>query len=334
MTPTAPATGNRLLAALAPGELDRIAPHLERIELRRGAILHEPPGQLAEVWFPEGCVISVVVVVNGGGLAESAVIGREGVAGLADALGSRRASARCLVQVPGPGAPPRARPARGRPRGEPAAAAAPRLVRAGVPGRGHGLGGLPRAPRGRGPAGALAAAGPGPRRRRRRAAADPGVPGADAGPAAHDRDRDRERPAAGRPDRLPARAARDPRPARARGGGLRLLPDDPRRLRRARGRRREPRWRLSRCGYACSARASTPRSWAVWNCTPTKWPSGCSTLGWPAGVWAGPSGPRRRACSGSAASPSTTWALADSSRARGRRPPCRSPASSPATAPG
>ena len=102
MTPTAPATGNRLLAALAPGELDRIAPHLERIELRRGAILHEPPGELAEVWFPEGCVISVVVVVNGGGLAESAVIGREGVAGLADALGSRRASARCLVQVPGP----------------------------------------------------------------------------------------------------------------------------------------------------------------------------------------------------------------------------------------
>ena len=102
MTPTAAATGNRLLTALAPGELDRIAPHLERIELRRGAILHEPPGELAEVWFPEGCVISVVVVVSGGGLAESAVIGREGVAGLADALGSRRASARCLVQVPGP----------------------------------------------------------------------------------------------------------------------------------------------------------------------------------------------------------------------------------------
>src|SRR5689334_11591628 len=101
MTPTDPAPGNRLLAALAPGELDRLAPYLERVELRRGAVLHEPPGALAEVWFPEGCVISVVVVV-GGDLAESAVIGREGVAGLADALGSRRASARCLVQVPGP----------------------------------------------------------------------------------------------------------------------------------------------------------------------------------------------------------------------------------------
>src|SRR3954469_25629449 len=101
MTPTAPATSNRLLAALAPCELDRIAPHLERIELRRGAILHEPPREQAGVWFPGGWVMSVVVVENGGVRAVSTVIGREGVAGLAYALGSRRASARCLVQVPG-----------------------------------------------------------------------------------------------------------------------------------------------------------------------------------------------------------------------------------------
>jgi CRP-like cAMP-binding protein len=100
MTPT-DARGNRLLAALGPDELARLVPHLERVELARGVVLHEPPGELAEVWFPEGCVISVVVVVQGG-LAEGALVGREGVAGLVDALGSRRASARCLVQVPGP----------------------------------------------------------------------------------------------------------------------------------------------------------------------------------------------------------------------------------------
>ena len=102
MTPTDAVPGNRLLAALEPEELGRLAPYLEPVELRRGAVLHEPPGELAEVWFPEGCVISVVVVVRDGGLAEGAVIGREGAAGLVDALGSRRASARCLVQVPGP----------------------------------------------------------------------------------------------------------------------------------------------------------------------------------------------------------------------------------------
>ena len=94
--------GNRLLAALGPDELGRLAPHLERVELRRGAVLHEPPGELVEVWFPEGCVISVVVLVQGGGGAEGAVVGREGAAGLVDALGNRRATARCLVQVPGP----------------------------------------------------------------------------------------------------------------------------------------------------------------------------------------------------------------------------------------
>jgi CRP-like cAMP-binding protein len=102
MTPTDPVPGNRLLAALGPEDLGRIAPHLERVELRRGVVLHEPRGELAEVWFPEGCVISVVVVVRDGGLAEGAVVGREGAAGLVDALGDGRASARCLVQVPGP----------------------------------------------------------------------------------------------------------------------------------------------------------------------------------------------------------------------------------------
>jgi CRP-like cAMP-binding protein len=101
MIPTDAAPGNRLLAALGPDELGRLAPHLERVELRRGAVLHEPPGELVEVWFPEGCVISVVVLVQGGA-AEGAVVGREGAAGLVDGLGSRRATARCLVQVPGP----------------------------------------------------------------------------------------------------------------------------------------------------------------------------------------------------------------------------------------
>src|SRR5436305_14803563 len=102
MIPINSVPGNRLLAALGPEDLGRIAPHLERVELRRGVVLHEPRGELAEVWFPEGCVISVVVVVRDGGLAEGAVVGREGAAGLVDALGSRRASARCLAQVPGP----------------------------------------------------------------------------------------------------------------------------------------------------------------------------------------------------------------------------------------
>src|SRR4051794_38315462 len=93
--------GNRLLGALGPDELGRLAPHLERAELARGAVLHEPPGELGHIWFPDGCVVSVLAVAPGGAV-ECALVGREGAVGLADALGTRKAMARCLVQVPGP----------------------------------------------------------------------------------------------------------------------------------------------------------------------------------------------------------------------------------------
>ena len=48
---------NRLLAALAPDDLGRFAPHLDLVELAHGAVLHEPPGEVDHVWFPEGAVV-------------------------------------------------------------------------------------------------------------------------------------------------------------------------------------------------------------------------------------------------------------------------------------
>ncbi len=92
---------NRLLAALAPDDLGRLAPHLDRADLAHGAVLHEPPGKVGHVWFPEGGVVSIAVALRRGG-AEGAVVGLEGVVGLVDALGDGRASARAIVQVPGP----------------------------------------------------------------------------------------------------------------------------------------------------------------------------------------------------------------------------------------
>lgn len=92
---------NRLLAALAPDDLGRFAPHLDLVELAHGAVLHEPPGEVAHVWFPEGGAVSIAVALRRGG-AEGAVVGLEGAVGLVDALGDGRASARAIVQVPGP----------------------------------------------------------------------------------------------------------------------------------------------------------------------------------------------------------------------------------------
>jgi CRP-like cAMP-binding protein len=96
------ASRNRLLAALEPDDLGRLAPHLERVDLARGTVLLEPDAELRHVWWPEDCVISLVIPTLGGGGAEAATIGREGMIGFIAALGvPPRALARDMVQVPG-----------------------------------------------------------------------------------------------------------------------------------------------------------------------------------------------------------------------------------------
>ncbi|MCE3250105.1 MAG: Crp/Fnr family transcriptional regulator, partial [Geminicoccaceae bacterium] len=95
------ASRNRLLAALEPDDLRHLAPHLERVELARGTVLLEPHAEFQHVWWPEDCIISLVIPTSEGG-AEAATIGREGMIGFIAALGvPPRALARDVVQVPG-----------------------------------------------------------------------------------------------------------------------------------------------------------------------------------------------------------------------------------------
>lgn len=102
MDVTDAASRNRLLAALAPDELRRLAPHLERVDLARGTVLLEPDAELRHVWWPEDCVVSLAIPTREGGAAEAATIGREGMVGFVAALGvPPRALARDVVQVPG-----------------------------------------------------------------------------------------------------------------------------------------------------------------------------------------------------------------------------------------
>ena len=102
MDATDAASRNRLLAALEPDDLRRLAPHLERVDLARGTVLLEPGAELRHVWWPEDCVISLVIPTREGAAAEAATIGREGMVGFIAALGvPPRALARDMVQVPG-----------------------------------------------------------------------------------------------------------------------------------------------------------------------------------------------------------------------------------------
>ena len=96
-----PAAGNRLLLALPPRHLRRLAPELERIECSPGQVLADVDRPLHDIFFPETAVISVVAVYEDGGIIEMATIGREGCTGAQAIFGARVSPSRLLVQIPG-----------------------------------------------------------------------------------------------------------------------------------------------------------------------------------------------------------------------------------------
>ena len=92
---------NRLLASLRPDDRRRLAPPLEHAPLERGTALFDVGQEIGHVWFPEGAVVSITIIMTEGGTSEAATIGLEGAVGLVPALGGRQAAARAVVQVPG-----------------------------------------------------------------------------------------------------------------------------------------------------------------------------------------------------------------------------------------
>lgn len=92
---------NRLLGALEPASRKRIAPHLESINLKLGAVVCEAGGLLKHAYFPRRAVLSLLTVLENGSAIETANIGREGAFGIFAAMYSRVSFNRCLVQLEG-----------------------------------------------------------------------------------------------------------------------------------------------------------------------------------------------------------------------------------------
>jgi CRP-like cAMP-binding protein len=92
---------NRLLAALPPGDLARLSPHLVQFELERGRTLHEPGDRVDHIYFPLVGVISLMTLMENGAAIESAMIGPEGAVGLPAAIRPRTAISRAVVQGKG-----------------------------------------------------------------------------------------------------------------------------------------------------------------------------------------------------------------------------------------
>jgi CRP-like cAMP-binding protein len=92
---------NQLLGALEAASHKRIAPHLEGIDLKLGAVVCEAGGHLKHAYFPQGSVLSLLTVLENGSAIETTNIGREGAFGLFAAMYSRVSFNRCIVQLEG-----------------------------------------------------------------------------------------------------------------------------------------------------------------------------------------------------------------------------------------
>jgi CRP-like cAMP-binding protein len=92
---------NHLLAALPAAELARLAPQLERVPLPLGAVIYESGGEQGYVYFPTSGIVSLLCVMNDGAAAEIAVVGNEGMVGIALFMGGETTPSRAVVQSAG-----------------------------------------------------------------------------------------------------------------------------------------------------------------------------------------------------------------------------------------
>jgi CRP-like cAMP-binding protein len=92
---------NHLLAALPAADYRRLQPHLERVEVELGCALYESGSQQDYVYFPTASIVSLLYVMQNGASAEIAVVGNEGVVGIALFMGGETTSSRAVVQSAG-----------------------------------------------------------------------------------------------------------------------------------------------------------------------------------------------------------------------------------------
>lgn len=95
---------NALLARLAevsPATFAALARRLEPVPLARGMLLGAAPGVAEQLYFVESGIVSLIATTRAGESLEVALIGREGVTGIADALGRQPLPYEWVVQIPG-----------------------------------------------------------------------------------------------------------------------------------------------------------------------------------------------------------------------------------------
>jgi CRP-like cAMP-binding protein len=92
---------NHLLAALPETVRERLYPHLQLIQLPRGKVVCEAGHILRYVYFPTDSILSFLYLMKDGASAEVAVVGNEGLVGVALFTGGEKGRGRVVVQSAG-----------------------------------------------------------------------------------------------------------------------------------------------------------------------------------------------------------------------------------------
>ena len=92
---------NHLMRALPASECERLIPHLELVPMPLGDVLYESGSQLRYVYFPTTSIVSLLYVLEDGASAEIAVVGNDGMVGVALFMGGETTPSRAVVQSAG-----------------------------------------------------------------------------------------------------------------------------------------------------------------------------------------------------------------------------------------
>ena len=92
---------NALLAALSSAECERVAHDLELVPLALGQVLHDSGQTMSHAYFPVDCIVSLLYVMKNGQSAEIAIVGNEGMIGIALFMGGESTQSRATVQNAG-----------------------------------------------------------------------------------------------------------------------------------------------------------------------------------------------------------------------------------------
>jgi len=91
---------NSILAGLPASEYQRIASHLEPVDLSSGKIIYDIDQPIDYLYFPFRAMVSLVTLMEDGKIVEVGLVGNDGMTGIVALMGQSTSPDRAIVQIP------------------------------------------------------------------------------------------------------------------------------------------------------------------------------------------------------------------------------------------